>query len=42
MALCHPKIGATATWSSKLSLNSLNLICEMNDCSYTDYHFTLY
>lgn len=30
MAPCHLKIGITATWSSKLSLNSLNLICEMN------------
>lgn len=30
MAPCYLKIGITATWSSKLSLNSLNLICEMN------------
>lgn len=30
MAPCHLKIGITATWSFKLSLNSLNLICEMN------------
>lgn len=31
MAPCRLKIGITATWSSKLSLNSLNLICEMNE-----------
>lgn len=30
MARCHLRIRITATWCSKLSLNSLNLICEMN------------
>lgn len=31
MAPCRLQIGITAAWSSKLSLNSLNWICEMNE-----------